>query len=132
MDEKKWYGNRITFFINEKREIVFQELEDIHSCRDWLKEDYGFTDEEVNGIYRGQIIYGEIAFFIGEAYSMVPETVISEHLFKCIRQHDFVFGRRPTGIEICNGKVPAVDYSNWEPRVLLGTWISVPEDAAFS
>lgn len=132
MDEKKWYGNRVTFFINEKREIVFQKLEDIRSCRDWLKEDYSLTDKEVNGLYRGQIIYGEIAFFIGEDYLMVPEVIVSEYLFKCIRQHDLVFGRRPAGIKICSGKVPTVEYNNWEPRILLGTWVSVQEEAAFS
>ena len=127
MEASTWYGNRITFFINEKAEVVFQELSDKRSCTEMMRADYGYDQNGVDNACRGQIINGEISFFKGKNYDCVPKGVITAYVIPCIEKHDSVFGHNKNGVRICNGKIPSENFENWTYRELIGTWLPVED-----
>lgn len=128
MGKKEWFGSRVTFAIREDGSVIFQQLDDIRSCRDWLIEDYGCSDFGVNQVPRGQILKNEISFFCGEEYDSIDEDLLSTALLKVIKKHDEVFGK--FSVVVANGKIPSDNYVNWRNRCTLGVW-STQEEPAF-
>lgn len=122
--EKEWFTNRVTFIYLNGGGIRFQELNDDRSCRDWLKQDYDYSDEMVDAVTRGHIIKGEISFFTGKNYGPIDKKILSAMLLRVIEKHDEVFGK--CEILIGNGKEIRADYYNWPIKEELGYWKPVP------
>lgn len=118
--KKEWFSGRVAFVEIKPGELAFQELSDERSGKEWIKETYNFSDEEINSKVRGHILKYEISFFQNESYDKVDKAKLSALLLQAIDKHNEVFGE--CEVLIGNGKVVSEEYDNWPIMEDLGYW----------
>lgn len=116
MTEKEFVQQRVGFaFVCGK--LYFQK--DRKSTIPWLKEEFGLSDDTIEGTIRGGIFSNHINFCIGSDYREVDLSKISaEDFISIIKRHSEEFPGFTA--KICNGAIKGEIGNEWEPRQYIG------------
>lgn len=113
-----FYKNRIAFAL-VKGELVFQEIYDHRSSKEWLSRTYGIGDKEFECTVRGGVFSDYITLCQGSDYLPIDlELLPASVLIDIVHKHNDLYGTKP--VEIQNGQVPGEVGEKWQCRESLG------------